>query len=225
MSARDRSIISLILLLVVAVGGYLLVVQPRQHEASRLRDQISSEKTVLDQAKAKVQADRAAESQYAAYVGQLKSIKVAVPSDEQIPELINELQSASTADRVSFQAVSTSASAAAAATTGTTTSSFPSQNFSLNFTGNYFGVANLLGALADFVRTDDTHFDATGRLLSISTLSLSPGGTGSSGSGDVTAAVTALDYDVPTSLLPVDPTGVSSASSTGTATPAAYVTH
>jgi hypothetical protein len=81
----------------------------------------------------------------------------------------------------------------------------------------------LFGDLAAAVQADDKHFHATGRLISISTLSLSPGGSATSAAqtapGSVTAAVTAVDYDVPSAL-----TLGSSAASTSTASPAAYVT-
>jgi hypothetical protein len=83
---------------------------------------------------------------------------------------------------------------------------FPSQSFSLSFTGSYFAVADLLGTLANFVHADDKHFKASGRLISISSVSLTPGkAAGPTNTatvpGDVTASVTALDYDIPTASL------------------------
>jgi hypothetical protein len=229
MSSRDRSLISLVALIVIAVGGYFLIVKPEHHKATQIQSQINSQQTALRQAEAQVQAGRDAEAQYTLYAHQLSSITAAVPSDEQVPELINELQAASTRNRVGFQSVSTSGSSSGAAavpastpaattgaaTTGTATAgaattatAFPSQSFSLSFTGSYFHVADLLGTLAGFVQADDKHFSASGRLLSISGVSLTPGTSSTStnaktatGAGDVTASVTALDYDIPTASL------------------------
>jgi hypothetical protein len=224
MSSRDRSLISLVALIVIAVGGYFLIVKPEHHKAAQIQTQINSQQTALRQAEAQVQAGRDAEAQYTLYAHQLSSITAAVPSDEQVPELINELQAASTRNRVGFQSVSTSGSSSGAAavpastpapTTGaaatgaaTTATAFPSQSFSLSFTGSYFHVADLLGTLAGFVQADDKHFSASGRLLSISGVSLTPGTSSTStnaktatGAGDVTASVTALDYDIPTASL------------------------
>jgi hypothetical protein len=228
MSSRDRSIISLVVLIVIAVGGYFVIVKPEHHKASQIQTQINSQQTALAQAEAQVQAGRDAEAQYTLYAHQLSSITAAVPSDEQVPELINELQAASTRNKVGFESVSTSGSTSSAAaapastpaattpaatdgaTAGaaTTATAFPSQSFSLSFTGSYFHVADLLGTLAGFVRADDKHFTASGRLLSISSVSLSPGTSSTSTStsatadaGDVTASVTALDYDIPTASL------------------------
>ncbi len=235
MKSRDKSIIGLVALVIVAIIGYFVLVQPRHHQARQLQAQIASEQTQLSQAEAEVQSDLRSEDQYETYVKQLKSITTAVPSDDQIPQLINQLQVASTRNNVGFQSVTVGADSSS--TTGTATpstsaatpsASFPSQTFNLSFTGSYFSVARLLGTLASFVSADDDHFRATGRLLSISTLTLSPGtaasATAPSGSGSVTAAVSASDYDVPTSLLS-SPTAASTSTSTSTGSPAAYVTH
>jgi Tfp pilus assembly protein PilO len=221
MKSRDKTVIAIVLMLVVALGGYYVLVHPKHKQATQLDAQIVSAQNALSQAEAEVQTALAAEAEYKTYVKQLKAINTAVPSDDQIPELINQLQSASTRNKIGFQAVSLAGGAAATATPASTTSTtFPSENFSLSFTGGYFSVARLLGNLAALVRADNKHFHATGRLLSIGTLSLSPGT-----SGKVAASVTATDYDVPASLLPTSSTAATTATSTSTGTPAAYVTH
>ncbi len=225
MNSRDRSIIAVLVLIVIAIGGFLLVVAPKHHQSGQLQSQITSEQSDLRQTEARVQSDLSAEAQYSAYAKQLTKIKSAVPSDAQIPELINQLQAASTQTKISLQGVSVSPSSSATAGTSST-AAFPSQSFNLSFTGSYFSVARLLGRLAAFVRIDDTHFHVTGRLISISTLSLTPGSGSSSSaasSGMVTAAVTALDYDVPTGSLSDGSAAVSSSTPSSTATPAAEV--
>ncbi len=200
MSNRDRSLLGVVLVLVVAVGGWFLLVQPKRNQADQLQTQITTARGALLQAEASVQAGLAAEAEYKKYVKQLKSIQTAVPTDDQVPELIDQLQAASTKSRIGFQTVSLSSSSAptasAAGAGATTTSTFPSEQFALTFTGNYFKVADVLGIFERYVRADNKHFDATGRLLTLSMISLTPLHTGS-----VTAAVTATDYDVPTALI------------------------
>ena len=243
MKSRDKTLIGVIVLVVVALGGYVLLVAPQHKKAKALDAQIATARDELSQAELTVQSGSTAETQYKAYLGQLKSLSTAVPSDEQIPELINELQSASSKSKVGFQTVSVSTTAGAttadaAATSATTTdaaasattASFPSQDLNLSFTGSYFSVANLLGRLDGFVRADNTQFHATGRLITIGSLTLAPGGSGTStaaaGSGEVTATVTAVDYDVPAALVMTGSTASSAATpSSGTANPTAYVTH
>lgn len=235
MKSRERALVAVALLIAFVIGYFLLVV-PKHHQASQVQSEITTEQGDLTQAELAVANGLHDESEYKTYAKQLKAISTAVPGDDQIPELINQLQAASTKDKVGFQTVSVSGSssasttstATAAATSAATSAAFPSQSFNLSFTGNYFSVVRLLGTLASFVRADDTHVRATGRLLSIGTLSLTPGGSASStataGSGVVTAAITTNDYDVPTALLPLSSTAVSSLPATSTASPAAYVT-
>jgi hypothetical protein len=229
MSSRDKTLLAVIVLIVIAVGGYFLVVQPEHSKANKLQDQITTANSNLQQAEATVRSGEQAEAQYKIYAQQFKSISAAVPSDEQIPALINELQAASTKTKVGFQAVSVAATTAAAtvapatpttATTSAAAITFPSQSFSLSFTGSYFAVANLLGKLSSFVHADDKHFHATGRLLSISSVSMTPGSStaastdsaSSTANGAVTASVTALDYDVPSSTSASSPSTTSSTS-------------
>ncbi len=224
MSSRDRSLLTALVPIIIAVIGYFIVVTPEHHRASQLQAQITTSEGTLSQAEAEVAAGSEAESQYEAYAKQLKDMRAAVPSDEQIPALITELQTASDKNRVAFQSVSVSSSSSSSTSTSATTgisSTFPSQSFSLSFTGNYFSVADLLGTVAAFVHADNTHFSATGRLITIGSVSLSPK---SAAKGDVTAAVTAIDYDVPTSPLS-STTGTSNGTSANTSTgePAADV--
>jgi Tfp pilus assembly protein PilO len=230
MSARDKKIVGAVVLVLIAVLGYVALIEPQHSRASAVRSQTASVRSKLARAESQVAAGVATEGQYRVLAGQLRSINTAVPGDAQIPQLIEELQGASTASHVRFETVAVSGSAATAAATSTTatTGSLPSQSYSLTFTGNYFAVTGLLGRLAAFTRIDNTHFQATGRLITIGTLSLSPGGSGSpagsAGSGAVTAQVTADDYDVPTALVPLSATGASLTTTAGAVTRAADVT-
>jgi hypothetical protein len=214
MSARDRTIATVVAMLVVAIGGWFLLVAPKRSEASKLQTQVNAEQSNLRTAQASVQAGLVAERQYRVLHRQLASLQTAVPADSQIPTLINELQAAANKSKVGFQAVSLATSSSGSSTGSTSTSattpaaasaapsssssvatSFPSQTFTLQFSGRYFDVANLLGTLAGFVHADNKHFDATGRLLNMASVTETPGGKG------INATVTTIDYDVPTSLL------------------------
>jgi hypothetical protein len=225
MSTRDRQLASLVAVVLVALAGWFLFVAPTRGQAGKLQTRISSEQSALTQAETEVSAGLSAESQYTTLVRQLRSIETAVPEDGQIPKLINELQAAAIRNRVGFQAVSLSSgsstagapgstSTAAASTPTGSSTTFPGESFSLQFTGRYFTIVNLLGAMARFVISDNQRFKATGRLLTISSVSF---GAGKSGFPGVTASVAVSDYDVPSTLLGTATT------STATGTPTADV--
>jgi hypothetical protein len=220
MTSRDKSLVAVVILLVIAVGGWFLLVQPKKSEAGRLQAEITSARSSLSQAQASVQTGLADEAEYKTYVKQLGSIQTAVPADDQIPQLINQLQAAADKAHVGFQEVSLTSSSTL--TTGaaptSSASTFPTESFSLQFTGRYFAVASLLGTLSGYVQADNEHFKATGRLLNMGSVSLAAGPKGFPG---VTASVSAVDYDIPTALLGDTST---TASSTATATPAADIT-
>lgn len=205
MSPRDRTILAAVLLVVVALGGWFLLVKPKQKQASQLQSQITSAQQSLNAAEAEVQNAAADEAKYKSYVRQLKSLRAAVPSDPQIPELINELQAAANKTKTSFQMVSLSSSSTSTTSTPTTTttgagsSQFPSQSFSLQFNGTYFTVANLLGRMTRFVIADNRRFKATGRLLNVGSVTFA---AGPKGFPSVSATVNAVDYDVPVALVP-----------------------
>jgi hypothetical protein len=202
MSGRDRSLIAIIAVLVVAVGGWLILVRPVKSQANQLQAQITSAHTKLAQAEAAVRTGQAAEVEYKNFTAQLRAVSVAVPGATEVPRLIDQLQAAADRSHTGFVAVSLGASATPAAgpaSTGTTAAAatIPSQGLTLDFTGGYFAVAKLLGTLAGFVHADNNDFSATGRLLTINTVSFSAGPHGFPG---VSASVSASDYSIPAGL-------------------------
>jgi hypothetical protein len=199
MSSRDRSLIAIIAVLVVAVGGWLILVQPVKSQANHLQAQITSAHTKLAQAEAAVRTGQAAEVEYKNFTAQLHAVAVAVPGATEVPRLIDQLQAAADRSHTGFETVSLGASATPAAGAGTpaAAATIPSQGITLDFTGGYFAVAKLLGTLAGFVHADNNDFSATGRLLTINTVSFSAGPHGFPG---VSASVSASDYSIPAGL-------------------------
>jgi Tfp pilus assembly protein PilO len=205
---------------VVAVAGWLILVQPLKSQASSLQSRITTARSHLAQAEATVLAGETAEAEYKRYASQLSAVATAVPSDVQVPRLIVQLQAAADRNHTGFQTVSLTSSSSTPATStpasALTSSALPSQGLSLEFTGGYFAVARLLGTLASFVKADNDKFSATGRLLTINSVSFA---AGPGGFPKVSASVTASDYDIPAAL----GLGTTSAD-TATATPAADIT-
>lgn len=130
MTARDRTVIVIVCALAAVAGAWLLVIQPKRGQASKLGDQVKSAQTQLNSARAQVAQGEAARSTFASNYSELARLGEAVPADDDIPSLIYQLQSAASAAHVDFRALhvtpgtavaAPTASAAPAAQTTTTT--------------------------------------------------------------------------------------------------------
>jgi hypothetical protein len=122
-------VIVIVCALVAIVGGWLLVIQPKRSEASKLAGQVKDQQTQLDSARAQVAAGEAARSAYARNYTELVRLGEAVPPDDNVPSLIYQLQHAANQAKVDFRDLSlnpgtagaaSAPAAAAAATTSTT---------------------------------------------------------------------------------------------------------
>ena len=221
MTRRDRTVLLAVLAVVLIVGAWFLAIQPRRDEASRLGNQITAARTQLRAAQASVASGLAAKAVFLTYERQLNSLTTALPTDDDIPALINEIQSAAATDRVDFHGIAVGsaggtsaapATSSTAATSGLTaplppgvtldSAGIPTEAFSFTFDGSYFNLADLLGRLQRFVRASNEKLSATGRLLSINSVALAPGSTPSA---PLTASITANTYLVPGVLTPTTP--------------------
>jgi hypothetical protein len=120
-------VIVIVCTLVAIVGGWLLVIQPKRSEASKLAGQVNDQQAQLDTARAQVAAGEAARSAYARNYTELVRLGEAVPPDDNVPSLIYQLQHAATQAKVDFRdlslnpgAAGTASTPAAAAATATT---------------------------------------------------------------------------------------------------------
>ena len=204
MSARDRSLLGIVVLVLIAVVGYYALIAPKRSQASSLQAQIASQESALTSAQSQLSDAVRARTRYTAVVRSMhQAVQTAVPNDPQVPELINELQAAATRAHVTFKTIAGASGSSSASGTQATTSSttaataatgFPSSSLSLEFDGMFANVASVLGDIQGFVRVDNGRFGATGRLIAITSVTLSPQGK------SVTATVTATDYQVPDAL-------------------------
>ena len=127
MTRRDR----VILVVVLAVGTlgafWMLALKPKRQEAAKLSKDLSAAQERLDQAQSDLQAGQAARARYAANYSAVARLGKAVPSDDDVPSLVYQLDSTAGAAGVDFRSIklksgagsapaSTTASNAAAAT-------------------------------------------------------------------------------------------------------------
>ncbi len=212
MTARDRTVIMIVLALGAIVAGWLLVVSPKRSQASSLSTQITSVQSQLTAAEGQVASGMSARRAFAGQYAQLAKLGEAVPPDDDVPSLIYQVQSAAQAAHVSFRGLQLtgggSSSAPSTSSSGSTTTptpqlppgasvgaaGLPTEQFTVTLTGNYFNLSNFFNHLESFVTSDSGTLTIRGRLMSINAINLVPGPTGFP---QISATVSATTYIVP----------------------------
>ncbi len=250
MTARDRMVLLVVCVLAAIGGAWFFLIQPKRSEASKLGAQITSEQSQLDAARAQVAAGQAARSSFAGNYTTLARLGEAVPSDDNVPSLIYQVQSAAAATQVDFRTLTLTPGSGAATPAGSPSAlqsataalppgatvgpaGFPVEPFTFTFRGNFFHLSDFLGRLERFVVARNTHVSVSGRLMSLNAISL---GAGPGGFPQINATVSATTYIVPAAqgvlagATPAGPTAapasqpVSGPSSLASAAPAAVAT-
>ena len=198
MTARDRTVIMIVVALGAIVAGWLLVVSPKRSQASSLNTQITSEQSQLTAAEGQVASGMSARRQFAGQYAQLAKLGEAVPPDDDVPSLIYQVQSAAQAAHVNFRglqltggggssAPSTSSSSSGSSTTAAPqlppgasvgAAGLPTEQFTVTLAGNYFNLSNFFNRLESFVTSDSSTLTIRGRLMSINAINLVPGPNG-----------------------------------------------
>ncbi len=104
-TARDRIVLVVVLAVAAVAAGWMLVIQPRRAQASKLGSQISSEQTQLDSARAQVAQGEAQRREFAGDYTELARLGEAVPADDDIPSLIYQIQGAANNAHVGFRSL------------------------------------------------------------------------------------------------------------------------
>jgi hypothetical protein len=212
MTARDRAVVMVVVSLVLVVGSWLMVIQPKRDQASKLGDQVKSEQAQLDSARQLVAAGEAARAAYSRNYTAVARLGEAVPPDDNVPSLIYQLQGAASAARVDFRSLAlnpasggsagASASASQAATAALPPGAavgpagFPTEPFTFSFRGNFFHLADFFKRLQAFVVATNKRVAVSGRLMTLNAISLGPAPQGFPA---IQAAISATTYLVPAS--------------------------
>lgn len=216
MTARDRMVVIIVAVVAAIAGSWFLVVQPKRDQASKLGDQATAAQRQLDDARAQVATSLTDRASFATNYTSLARLGEAVPSDDNIPSLIYQLQSAASGASVDFRALTltsggTAAPAAAGAANASATqavtaslppgaavgpSGFPTMPFSFTFRGSFFHLSDFFGRLEKFVVAANNHVSVSGRLLTLNAISFGPG---KGGFPQIDATISATSYLVPAS--------------------------
>jgi type II secretory pathway pseudopilin PulG len=214
MSPRDRVVLIVICAVAAIVAPWLLVIQPKRDQASKLQSQVTAEQSQLDSARSQLAQGSAARAAFARSYTTLVRLGEAVPTDDNTPSLIYQLQAAAQAARVDFEGLTFNAGSGGSSSAPTTSASgksssqtlppgatigpagFPIEPFTFTFQGNFYHLAEFLGRLQNFVVATNQHLSVSGRLMTLDAIALGPGSTGFP---QMSATISATTYLLPAS--------------------------
>lgn len=211
MSVRDRTIVGVICLVVAVVAPWLLVISPKRDEAKKLQAEIGSVQSKIASVQAQLAQGEHARAAFAASYTTLVRLGEAVPTDDNTPSLIYQLQSAAKKSNVQFQSLTFNAGQGGSSTSSSSTTGsaatlppgatvgpagFPVEPFTFTFDGNFFHLSDFVGRLQRFVTQTNRNLSVSGRLMSLNGITLAPSSTGFP---EITATIAATTYLLPAS--------------------------
>jgi Tfp pilus assembly protein PilO len=230
MTARDRTILIVVGGLALVAGFWFYALKPKRAEIKAADAQIVTQRQRLQTAQATVTAGLGAKASHSADYATVVKLGEAVPTDDDLPSLLYELEAAARGAHVDFDGLARAASGASttgstAGSSGAGSSSAATQSaaaalppgatvgtaglatlpFALTFTGSYADLERFVESVQRFVRQHGGSLDVSGRLLTIDGLSLTVG----DGLSDIKANLAATAYLSPQ-------TGSSSSAAPGT---------
>ncbi len=232
MKGRDRIVLTVVVVLAVLGGGWMLVVSPQRKQASKLDAEVTSAKATLAAAEGELAHARAAQTQYASAYSSIVNLGKAVPAEAEVPSLIYQLAQASNQQQVDFNSISSGAgattstsSSSAVATAAASAAGFSQMPFTFVFNGGFFDLEHLFKQLSAFTtRTGAGTLKVSGRLLTIQSVKLAPlilnTAAGKKPKHTLSGTITATAYELPagqgvtSGATAISPTGAAPASST-----------
>lgn len=103
MRGTDRTILIVLPLIALAIGFYLLVLSPKQHEAGDLQDRIDSLNSEIQASETEISAAEDARASFAKDYADLVELGAAVPEDDDQATLIHDLNAIGLDNDLSFQ--------------------------------------------------------------------------------------------------------------------------
>jgi hypothetical protein len=166
MDSRLRLIISVIVA-VIAVGAmWVLLVAPERSKASNLLSQIVTEQAARSAADAQVQMGEQARSGYPREVRWLSRLGRAVPQSDDLPQLIDTIDSFELGHRIDYTSTSFGAGGGGG---------FPGMTVSFSWAGDYLSLQSLLSQFDHLTVANGSNVQADGRLATINSVTLAKG--------------------------------------------------
>jgi Tfp pilus assembly protein PilO len=233
MKSSDRTILVVVGVLGLVAAFWFLVLTPKRQEASDLADQAASLQSQVVQEEATAATSATAKTDFKSNYRDLITLGKAVPVDADTSSLLTQLQTLSQDADVKFQSISLGGGGGAAAAVAPTTTptgatpteasaallpigatvgaaGLPIMPYSLQFHGGFFQIADFFGELDDLVDAGGDEVVVNGRLLTINSFTLTPGGVESEDPNALSASVDVTSY-----LSPADQGATGGATVTG----------
>lgn len=215
MSARDRKLLKIIVPIAVVAALWLLIFSPRLDDMKSAKTEVDTANAALAQANAKVSALRVTRKQIRAQRKRLAAASRAVPASLAIPSLLRQLDRSANRSGVSLDAVAQGGGdAASPAMAAAEAAGVDATGVSLTFVGRYRNVRRFMTKLDKLVRISNQTVEGTGRLISLSTISVDPT------ERRLTVQVQATVYTLKPGTATPATSGATPAASSGGSTPA-----
>ena len=191
-------------LLILVLAGWFMLVSPQRSKAAALDTQIGDASIQLTATQAFMRSPAAHQS-----VADLRRLRVALPDDVEMSEILRQLAWASRVSGVRIDSITPSAPVAS-----TGAQAVP---IALSVKGRYFRLAKFMHLLRIQARVKDGKVRASGRLYAIDNVSFSAGDKG--GLITATLALNAFVHGSAPTPAPGSTTGATSTSTTTTTAP------
>jgi Tfp pilus assembly protein PilO len=159
------------LAVVLAVGGWLVLVAPQRHHAASTAGQVRQAQDQLTQVEAAVRKAREHPKQPPIRTKALYRLQAAMPTREDVPDLLLGLDQLAGSYGVQVTTLSPATPTAAAG-------GYTILPVSLSLTGSYASLTRYLHKLRTLVALQHGRVVASGRLFSVTSVAMSPTGTG-----------------------------------------------
>ena len=104
---RDRKIMLALVPVLVLVAYWFLLLAPKREEASKASDELTTQQTRVDNARAQVQSAQGAKDNFDASYSQLVRLGKAIPSTLDMPSLLVQLDAAAAGTGIKFTRIAT----------------------------------------------------------------------------------------------------------------------
>lgn len=215
MTRSTKILIAVAAIALSSFAFYFLMLAPKRDQVAKLDKDIAGKQAEVAQSQAMLSSYEAAKASYKTNYATLARLGKAVPADDDVRSLLVQIEATAEHTGVDFTQLELGSSLAGAQSEATATDptqatsgelaptpgaipvaggALSAMPFNFSFSGGFFDLSTFFAKLEHFVTVNNQRIDATGRLLRLESVSISPS---SAGFPDMTASIGAAAYIVP----------------------------